>query len=387
MLGISSSAQATTAWLVQGLPAIAPQLQGEGGLSLRAVSVLLASALVGMGVAVWPWGLIADRLGERVVIGTGLTVAACALALSAASPGLIWRSGWFCMAGVGAGSANAATGRVVLGWFPHTQRGFAMGLRQASLPIGAALGAATLPFLVRAESVRTALLVTAGLLVVCAGAVAVWLRDPLSTAPAQRTTAPTSVRHGFPEGLAKVVVVSGGLVFVQFGVTAYLVVYLVSRGVSAGAAAAALVALQVAGGVARIAVGALSDRMGDRMAPLRWIALCLAAAFAAVAVCEPLPLIDVVVLLLTAGTLALCWNGLAFTAVAEIAGSKSAGSALGLQNSVVLFTAGTATLAFGWIVNVAGWRLGYLSLSVVALLAFGVASYAPTRKEGQRTAA
>ena len=48
-----------------------------------------------------------------------------------------------------AASVNAASGRVVMGWFPAHERGLAMGTRQTAQPLGVALAALGLPPLAR----------------------------------------------------------------------------------------------------------------------------------------------------------------------------------------------------------------------------------------------
>ena len=42
-------------------------------------------------------------------------------------------------------AALAASGRAVFGWFPRSERGLALGLRQTAVPAGAALASFTLP--------------------------------------------------------------------------------------------------------------------------------------------------------------------------------------------------------------------------------------------------
>jgi len=63
----------------------------------------------------------------------------------------------------------------------------------------------------------------------------------------------------------------------QISLLAFFVLFLHDRrGVSTGVAAGALAVTQVFGGVARIALGRLSDRLRLRIVPLRWVALGLA---------------------------------------------------------------------------------------------------------------
>ena len=53
---------------------LAPAIREEFDASLSEVGVLLASLWVGTILTLLCWGLLADRLGERVVRGTGLVI-------------------------------------------------------------------------------------------------------------------------------------------------------------------------------------------------------------------------------------------------------------------------------------------------------------------------
>ncbi|MDP9428635.1 MAG: MFS transporter, partial [Actinomycetota bacterium] len=88
---------------------------------------------------------MADRYGERLVLGAGLGIAAVALTGVALAATAVAAGLWLVLAGAGSASVHAASGRLVLGWFPASQRGLAMGVRQAGQPIGVAVAAFALP--------------------------------------------------------------------------------------------------------------------------------------------------------------------------------------------------------------------------------------------------
>src|SRR5205823_372530 len=74
-------------------------------------------------------------------------------------------------------SINAASGRAVMGWFAPDQRGLALGIRQASVPIGGALSAALLPWLASGGNPRNAFLALAGYCLVSAAVAAALMRE------------------------------------------------------------------------------------------------------------------------------------------------------------------------------------------------------------------
>jgi len=65
--------------VIIGLPVLAPALRDAHSLSLVQVGVLLDSLWVGTLRTLLPWGLLADRVGERLVLASGLLVCAVLL--------------------------------------------------------------------------------------------------------------------------------------------------------------------------------------------------------------------------------------------------------------------------------------------------------------------
>ena len=69
---------------------------------------------------------------------------------------------------------NAATGRAVMGWFDTSERGLALGIRQAAVPVGGLVGAFALPQF----TVHHAYALLGALCLLGATAGAIFLREP-----------------------------------------------------------------------------------------------------------------------------------------------------------------------------------------------------------------
>jgi MFS family permease len=124
------------------------------------------------------------------------------------------------------------------------------------------------------------------------------------------------------------------LVVPQFTVATFALVYLVdARGWTALAAGRLLAVTQVCGAASRLGAGYWSDRVGSRMRPMWILAVSTGAGMLALAVAAAAGSSVAVPILLACGVVAVSTNGLAFTAVAEYAGSAWAGRALGIQNT------------------------------------------------------
>jgi predicted MFS family arabinose efflux permease len=161
----------------------------------------------------------------------------------------------------------------------------------------------------------------------------------------------------------------------QTALLGFLVLFLHdARGVSTRASGVVLAVVQVLGGVARIAVGRWSDRRRDRVTPLLRLGLLLAAAATAAALLVGASLWIVIPAFVVAGTLSLAWNGLSFTATAEIAGRARAGAAIGLQQSFLAVGSIVTPIAFAAIVHASSWRTAFVLAALSPLAGYALLS-------------
>src|SRR5512134_1029818 len=122
--------------LRMGLPALTPALRDAYGLTLSQVGLLLSAVAVGVMATLVPWGMLADRVGERPVMAVGLAGTSAALAGAAVAPGWTGLLAGLFAAGMLGASTTGASGRAVMGWFARRERGLALGIRQMALPLG-----------------------------------------------------------------------------------------------------------------------------------------------------------------------------------------------------------------------------------------------------------
>jgi MFS family permease len=170
MLGAGMAAQAAACVSMFGVPFLVPRLRQEIGLSLGQVGLLVGAPSVGLVLTLIGWGYAADRFGERIVMVLGLGGCTAFLVLGALlASGPVPRAVALgvCLllagaSGASGASVNAASGRVVLGWFPREQRGLAMGWRHTAQPLGVAVAAAILPAIAAHAGIRGALVALAG---------------------------------------------------------------------------------------------------------------------------------------------------------------------------------------------------------------------------------
>ena len=365
ILGAGTFAQSSFTAVSVGLAALAPALRSHYRLSLGETGVVLGAVGIGMLPTLLPWGLLADRLGERSVIALGLAGAGAALAAAAATHSFAALTGALIVAGALGASVNAASGRAVMGWFDAGERGLALGIRQTSTPIGGASAAAGLPWLASAGGTHLAFVVLA-----CGCGAGALVAGILMREAPVRTPELGDVTR--PARDPRMWLLAGGSALyltAQIAVTGFVVLFLHEhRGLSAHSAAALLAGINVAGIGARIAAGRWSDRSRTRLAPLRVIGLALVAGTAVVAALVDAPLAVLLPALAVAGMLSLAWNGLSFTAAAEAAGPARSGAALGFQQTALGVMVALVPPGFAAVVAASSWRVAFALAAIGPLL-------------------
>jgi MFS family permease len=374
MLVVGGGSQAATALLISTPAYLIPLLHTERGLSLAEAGLLATAPNVGVLLTLILWGAATDRWGERVILVTGLGVAVAGAVASIAATradGYLLLALAFGLCGVGAAATSATSGRVVIGWFPPERRGLAMGLRQTALPLGMAAGALVVPALTAGGEIAPALVVAGAVVAAAMIASALFIVNPPRPArPVDAEGRPANPYRG--DGtLARIHLVSALLVVPQYALATFGLVWLIADQRWDPVAAGVVVALaQLLGAGGRVAVGVLSDRLGSRLRPLRWVALAGIPLLLLTAVAGELHVAPAVaVFYVLASCVSVADNGLAFTAVAEIAGAHWSGRALGAQNTGQFIAAAIAAPAFGALIAVTGYSAAFALIAIAPALA------------------
>jgi MFS family permease len=373
MLALMTGAQIGGAVVQQGLGSLAPTFVATFALSNAQLGLVFTSLSLGSAVFTIGAGLVVDRLGERPVVLWGGVLLGLTLCAAAAIPWYPWLCFWIFLFGVSYASQTPAGGRAILAWFDR-DRGLAMSIRQAGVPLGGAIGSTILPLIAAHASYRWSL-VTGALLGTGAAIAAsifyvdaprapgrsprfrdiaqrmlVVARDPLTilfTATCMVLSAGQGITNGF------------------FVLTAVHVVHL--SPVAAGAIFAIAQTCAVAG---RIVWGRLSDSVfrGDRAWPLVCIAAILAAAAFTLPHVGPGDVPALVLVGAALGISAAGWNGVFATAMAEIGGAELAGSVLGLGLTFIFLSLAAAPGLFGALADRTSLQTAWTVFGAVATL-------------------
>ncbi|WP_322049698.1 MFS transporter, partial [Burkholderia cepacia] len=375
-----------------GIPTTAVWMRSAYHLDNGALGLVLGALGFGVALSELPWGIAADRFGDRRVLLTGLVATAAMLALMVctivpsahAVPPLARVVVAMCCVGLLGGSVNGSSGRAVMRWFGERERGLAMSIRQTAVPLGGGVGAALLPSLASHLGFAA---VFGALMLLCAGSAVLtwrWLHEPpaepaVAHGAAHRPAArpqpaqPARLAHG-PLASARVwrIVLGIGLLCApQFAVLTFATVFLHDFGrLGLAGISAAMVVLQLGAMVMRVWSGRHTDRHGNRRAYLRGSVLVAAGSFtllaAATAGSPHVPLAAIVAILVFAGVCVSAWHGVAYTELATLAGANHAGTALGMANTVVYLGLFATPLAIPPLLAVSSWSVVWLAAALVA---------------------
>jgi sugar phosphate permease len=379
VLAAGTAAQASFSAVLIGLPVLAPALRQRYDLSLSEVGIAISSVWAGPILTLLPWGLLADRVGERFVLASGLAMSGVLVAAAG------WASSfWLLVAllaiagGMGA-SVNAASGRAVMQWFAAAQRGFALGLRQTAIPVGGALAALALPAINAAGGLKASFVFLGAVCLVSAAVAGVAVREPKR--PPEHELESDDVTWTLRDSRLWVLCTGSGLyLFAQIALTAFLVLFLHDEhGLSQGAAAAVLAVLQVGAVVTRISAGWISDTMRTRIRPLRWIGLASGAGVLLTAAFTDAPVAIIVPVMVVAGAISMAWNGLSVTAAAELAGRSRSGAAIGFQQTTLAVIGLLVPAVFAFVVDSTSWRIGFGLASIGPLVGWFLLGRLPER--------
>jgi sugar phosphate permease len=368
-----------------GLAYLIPAFRAEG-LSLEQAGILVACPTAGLLLTLVAWGAAADRWGERLVLGVGLALAGAILLVGTTVHGTAALGACLAAAGAAGASVYAASGRLILGWFPARQRGLAMGIRQSAQPLGVAVAALVLPSL-GAHGRPAALAFLGTFCLAAAVLVAAVVRDP-ARPPREAGRHGGSPYRGGPHRTAiilwRIHAASALLVVPQFAVATFALVFLVdAHGLDPVTAGRILAVAQACGAFSRLGAGVWSDRVGSRMRPMRALAVATALILGALAAGAAVRAPWAVAVLFAAVIVSVSTNGLAFTAVAEHAGSSWAGRALGVQNTGQNAFAAATPPVLAAVIGAAGYAVAF---GVVALFPLAAAGLVPVGGERQAAA-
>jgi MFS family permease len=374
VLAAAVAAQMTAAVATQGIGVLAGFMQSDLHLSNADVGILAGALNVGPILGLLVVGQWLDRTSVRIVIGAGAIAMGLAMTLTQWVDTFGMLLLCLFLIGVGYSTAQPGGSKAVFHWFPARERGLAMGVRQAGLPLGGAIAAAIFPGIAIAAGWRTAFLAGAAIIVAGGALFCLVYRAPSSgTEPLQARRRPQPLAHArllLATSEFRRAALSGVmLVTVQTVALMFLIIFLRDHfRIPLVDGAVYLLAMQLAGAAGRILLAAWSDHARKGRATI--VLVAIAGALLGLIGLALFPdggdtalLFPVVAWL---GFFGFGWYGPWVAWVSEAASREHVGATLGLAMSINQVAVVAAPIVFGILVDATS---GYLVPGIVLIAA------------------
>ncbi len=368
--------QTAVSFLSRIPPTLAPTLAPRVGWPAESVGYLSSLITGGSIVVLLLAAPLQRRAGSMRTLQIGVALGVVGTLLSALPSGLALVTGSL-LIGLAIGPPSTAGMDVLQRYAPLSHRNLLFSVKQAGVPLGGVAAGLLLPGAVQGLGLEGAFVAAAAL-----GAAAMWLVQPwrervdalrdrslrlhwqqFGSIDAVRR--PLAVLAAMP-AMRRMGVAGACLATGQSAWFAFLVTYLVSRlGWSLVAAGALFALMQMLSALGRPLAGFLSDRLGDGVRVLRWMAAGSAATTLAFAFCTPAwPAWMVVALAVLAGLTVASWNGIQFAEVARLAPRDSLGEAMSGATLLLLAAYVAAPVLFGLVLAAGGgYRLAFVLIA------------------------
>lgn len=372
LLLFATIAQVGASFTQQGVVVIGTFFAIGYHLSLAQMGIVTSSISFGWVISGFFVGTLIDSFGPRTVLGVGVIIVACVTLLAAIESNIILIVIDLVILGIALSTIPlSGTKSVLLAW-SREERGLPMGIRQMGVPAGSMLAALVLPSLASVIGIHSIFVLFSLELLLAGGAfVSILPKQPFS----HRQAHTQSFRDFL--SILRVIAIPGICGFLlawgQYVLLTFSIPYLhIVSHFSIPLAGLVLSLSQVGGGIARITLGALSDRIGGRRDRVLFGTALIAMLLAVVVAFLPAQFSIALIMLLwfLLGFVMVGWNALMLTWSGERVASRYAGSAMGLTTSFILSGAVICAPVFGFIVEKSGsFRDAWLTLSGVLLIA------------------
>jgi MFS family permease len=342
------------------------EIGDEMGFGPRGLGVLTGTFFLTASLASAPLGRVVERVGWRRAIRINMAGSATMLVVIAAGAHSVWTlGGSLVLAGAFYGFANPAANQALADHMNPRRSALVFGVKHAGIPTSAALAGLAVPVVIVTIGWRWAYVVAMALPVIVALLVP---RGELATVGAaqdadpRRVVLPMSSRT-----LAALAAGSAMATWAAIALSSYLVAAAVSAGFAEEAAGVLLFVGSLASITSRVAMGAVTDRVGGRgFAAIAGLTGVGCLVFALLYGAEGPAFAVLVVVAFATGW---GWPGLVTYAVVN-ANRGSAAASSAVTQAGVFVGAGLGPVALGWIVE--RWSFDIAFVVVATLL--GLAS-------------
>ena len=378
-------------FVIGGVPAASIILRNDYHIPTSVLGLLMG--IVGFGIAVseLPWGIATDRFGDRPILIAGLSTTAIALFILAyfarisshTSISIILCAGLL-VVGLFGSSVNGSSGKAIIQWFKPQQRGLAMSVRQAAVPLGYALGALFYPYISIHYGFSTTLFISAFICILAALFSYLWIIDPDSKSERKTPDITQSLKNKSTQPMKslkvwRIVLAVGILCAPQFALMTFSMLFLHDfAGLSIGYISILLFFIQISSIPTRIGSGFYTDKKGNRKFFLKAVTALSFILFAALTVFTYFSYkfnihhfaCFLSFIILISGISISSWHGIGYTELATVAGQKSVATVLAMANTVVFFILFATPAIIPWLLHQFSWVGVWAVMAVICAISY-----------------
>ena len=374
VLAVSTMTQLCAALSTQGIGVLAGFLQHDFSLSNGQIGLIAAVLNTAPILGLLLIGQVLDRFGERMPVFIGMCVIGTAMLLMSTAHYFALLLVALFLAGIGYSPIQPGGSKAIYTWFPPTRRGFAMGIRQAALPLGGAAAAIIFPILISHYNWRIAV-DFAGFIIILAGILFfIVYRDinlPSADSILKRTKLSVFKEIITNPSFFRVARIGMILVSIQSIVVIFWMLFLKQRfQVTLFSGAWHFFAMLVFGAIGRICIAALSDKIKDgrrKVTTITMLIIIVLLLFITFLSKNTSPLILIITSCML-GFFTFGWYGSWIVWLSDTAETKNIGAVLGLSLALNQIAIVISPLLFGILLDLCGtYTIPFLCLIIATI--------------------
>ncbi|KXY36140.1 MFS transporter [Bacillus sp. FSL K6-0067] len=381
MLIVATIAQTTATLITYGVGVFALFWKEEYALTNTESGLLVSVVNIGPLFCMLFVGRLLDQYNEKILISISSFLLGSSLLLTNIVSGfngllfvLLLMGMFYCVSQPG-GS------KVILKWFPKENRGLAMGIRQAGIPIGGALAGVLIPFLTIQYNMTYAINSIACICIIGGLLFFVFYKEPYVQAEVRKEHIKVSFwtqlkvvickKELYPIYMAGICMIS-----LQMVLVGHFMKFLVrEQSITSIVAGTVFSVMFFSGMIGRVVLAAISDVFykGNRRIPL-FITVCASIGLVLLLVISIHTITSGVLYGVSAllGFFSIGWFSLFIAEVAELASEESVGITVSLALTLNQIAIIIAPVLFGYIVDAKGYT--YAWFCIVVLLSISAVS-------------
>ncbi|MGG3754606.1 MFS transporter [Bacillus anthracis] len=388
MLIVATIAQTTATLITYGVGVFALFWKEEYALTNMESGLLVSVVNVGPLFCMLFVGRLLDQYNEKILISISSFLLGSSLLLTNIVSGFNGLLFVLLLIGMFYSVSQPGGSKVILKWFPKENRGLAMGIRQAGIPIGGALAGVLIPFLTVQYNMTYAINSIACICIIGGVLFFVFYKEPYVEEEARKGHIKISFWMELKVVICKkelypIYITGICMISLQMVLVGHFMKFLAGeQSITSIVAGTVFSVMFFSGMIGRVALAAISDVFykGNRRIPL-FIAVCASIGLILLLVMSIHTITSGVLYSVSAllGFFSIGWFSLFIAEVAELASEESVGITVSVALTLNQIAIIVAPVLFGYIVDEKGYM--YAWLCIVLLLSISAVSlYSKNKK-------